>query len=207
MNNFNITVKTKLFATLALAGIVMVAVGVLGLSGTKSSNRHLDALFSNRFEPTGWVGNIESHEREVLEKAEDAVIRQDAGSVKIAIGMLADRTAKVQELIRKLEATELTDSERALVMEFAGHGNDVIGFLQEALLAAQSGTFDKAESALIERARPSYEKLNASGDALLELQIKVGQQMRLDAEKAFKRNSAIIVSAIAIGLGLAGLLS
>jgi methyl-accepting chemotaxis protein len=83
----------------------------------------------------------------------------------------------------------------------------VISFLQEALLAAQSGTFDRAESALIERARPAYEKLNASGDALLEVQIKVGQQMRVDAEKAFKRNSAIIVTAIAIGLGLAGLLS
>jgi methyl-accepting chemotaxis protein len=207
MNAFNITVKAKLFATLALAGIVMVAVGVLGLSGTKNSNAHLDALFSNRFEPTGWVGTIESHEREVLEKAEDAVIRQDAGSVKVAIGMLADRTNKVQELIRKLEATDLTDKERALVMEFAGHGNDVIGFLQEALQAAQSGSFDKAESALIERARPTYEKLNGSGDALLELQIQVGQQMRVDAQKAFKRNSAIIVAAIAIGLGLAALLS
>jgi methyl-accepting chemotaxis protein len=207
MNNFNITVKAKLFATLALAGIVMVAVGVLGLSGTKNSNGHLDALFSNRFEPTGWVGTIESYEREVLEKAEDAVIRQDAASVKVASGMLADRTAKVQELLRKLEATELTDKERALVMEFAGHGNDVIGFLQEALQAAQAGTFDKAESALIERARPSYEKLNGSGDSLLEVQIKVGQQMREDAEKAFKRNSAIIVAAIAIGLGLAALLS
>jgi methyl-accepting chemotaxis protein len=207
VNNFNITVKTKLFATLALAGVVMIAVGVLGLSGTKNSNGHLDALFSNRFEPTGWVGAIESHEREVLEKAEDAVIRQDAAGVKIAIGMLADRTAKVQELIRKLEATELTDKERALVMEFAAHGNDVISFLQEALLAAQSGTFDKAESALIEHARPTYEKLNGSGDDLLELQIKVGQEMRLDAQKAFKRNSAIIVGAIAIGLGLAGLLS
>ena len=207
MNNFNITVKAKLFATLALAGIVMVAVGVLGLSGTKNSNGHLDALFSNRFEPTGWVGTIESYEREVLEKAEDAVIRQDAASVKVASGMLADRTAKVQELLRKLEATELTDKERALVMEFAGHGNDVIGFLQEALQAAQAGTFDKAESALIERARPSYEKLNGSGDSLLEVQIKVGQQMREDAERAFKRNSAIIVAAIAIGLGLAALLS
>jgi len=207
MSNFNITVKAKLFATLALAGVVMVAVGVLGLSGTKSSNGHLDALFSNRFEPTGWVGTIESHEREVLEKAEDAVIRQDAGGVKVAIGMLADSTAKVQELLRKLQATDLTEKERALVNEFAGHGNDVIGHLQEALLAAQSGTFDKAESALIERARPTYEKLNGSGDALLELQIRVGQQMRVDAQKAFKRTSAIIVGAIVIGLGLAGLLS
>src|ERR1700741_1072455 len=107
MNSLNITVKTKLFATLALAGIVMVAVGVLGLSGTKNSNGHLDALFSNRFEPTGWGGTIESHEREGVGKAEDAVIRQDAGGVKLAAAMLADRTAKVGELLRKLEAIEL----------------------------------------------------------------------------------------------------
>jgi len=207
MNNFGITVKAKLFATLALAGVVMVAVGVLGLSGTKNSNGHLDDLFSNRFEPTGWVGAIEAHEREVLEKAEDAVIRQDAASVKVAVGMLTDRASKVQELLRQLLATDLTDKERALVNEFAGHGNDVISALQEALLAAQAGTFDRAESALIERARPTYERLNASGDALLEMQIKVGQGMRSDAQKAFKRNSAIIVGAIAIGLGLAVLLS
>ncbi len=207
MSNFNITVKAKLFATLALAGIVMVAVGVLGLSGTKSSNGHLDALFSNRFMPTGWVGAVESHEREVLEKAEDAVIRQDAAAVKVVLGLLAERTGSVQELLQKLQATDLTERERALVQQFAGHGNDVIGFLQEALQAAQAGTFDRAESALIERARPTYDKLTATGDALLELQISVAQQMRIDADKAFKRNSAIIVAAIVLGLGLAGLLS
>jgi methyl-accepting chemotaxis protein I, serine sensor receptor len=207
MNSFSISVKAKLFATLALAGVVMVAVGVLGLSGTKSSNGHLDALFANRFMPTGWVGTIESHEREVLEKAEDAVIRQDVPAVGVALGMLADRTAKVQELMRQLQATELTDKERALVDEFVRNGNDVITHVQEALQAAQAGTFDKAESALIERARPTYEKLNGVGDTLLETQIGVAQQMRNDAEKAFKRNSAIIVGAIVVGLGLAAVLS
>ena len=207
MSSFNITVKAKLFATLALAGIVMVAVGVLGLSGTKSSDAHLDALFSNRFMPTGWVGAVESHEREVLEKAEDAVIRQDAAAVKVALNLLVERTDSVQELLQKLQATDLTERERTFVQQFAGHGNDVITHLQESLQAAQAGTFDRAESALIERARPSYDKLNATGDALLELQISVAQQMRLDADKAFKRNSAIIVAAIVLGLGLAGFLS
>ena len=156
MNSFSVSVKAKLFATLALAGVVMVAVGVLGLSGTKNSNGHLDALFANRFMPTGWVGTIESHEREVLEKAEDAVIRQDVPAVGVALSLLADRTAKVQELMRQLQATELTDKERALVEEFVRNGNDVLVHLQEALRAAQAGTFDKAESALIERARPTY---------------------------------------------------
>jgi methyl-accepting chemotaxis protein len=207
MNSFSVSVKAKLFATLALAGVVMVAVGVLGLSGTKSSNAHLDALFANRFMPTGWVGTIESHEREVLEKAEDAVIRQDVPAVGVALSLLADRTAKVQELMHQLQATELTDKERALIDEFVRNGNDVLVHLQEALRAAQAGTFDKAESALIERARPTYEKLNGAGDALLETQIGVAQQMRNDAEKAFKRNSAIIVGAIVVGLGLAIVLS
>jgi methyl-accepting chemotaxis protein-1 (serine sensor receptor) len=203
----NFSVKAKLFATLALAGVVMVAVGVLGLSGTKNSNGHLDALFANRFMPTGWVGEIESNEREVLEKAEDAVIRQDAAAVRVAMDMLAQRTATVQELLSKLHAIELTDEERKLVEAFAGHGEAVIRGLQEALLAGQEGTFDKAEKALIEHARPSYEQLNVSGDDLLKTQISVAQGMRNDAEKAFKRNSAIIVSAIAIGLGLSAFLS
>lgn len=207
MSRFNITVKTKLFATLGLAGIVMIAVGALGLSGTQGSNADLDAIFANRFLPTGWVGTIESHEREVLQKAEDAVIRQDAAGVKLAGDLLAERTAGVKQLLQKLQATELTDKEREIVEELGRHGNDVLGFLQEALQAAQAGSFDKAESALIERARPTYEKLTSTGDALLKMQIDVAQQMRTQADQAFKRISTIIVAAIVIGLGLAGLLS
>ena len=42
----NISVKAKLFATLALAGVVMIVVGGLGLSGTMSSNADLDAIFA-----------------------------------------------------------------------------------------------------------------------------------------------------------------
>ncbi len=89
MNTWNISVKAKLFTTLALAGIVMIVVGGVGLTGTKSSNADLDAIFSNRFMPTGWVGAIETHERAVLEKAEEVVIRQDAASVKPAHGPAA----------------------------------------------------------------------------------------------------------------------
>ena len=70
MNTWNMSVKAKLFATLALTGIVMIVVGVIGLGGTKSTNADLDAIFSNRFMPTGWVGTIESSERAVLEKVE-----------------------------------------------------------------------------------------------------------------------------------------
>src|SRR5688500_4797568 len=164
MNTWNMSVKAKLFATLALTGSVMIVVGVIGLGGTKSTNADLDAIISNRFMPTGWVGNIESSERAVLEKAEEVVIRQDAAAVKAALEVLQEREGEVKELLRKLDATELTDKERDIVAQFRGHGADVLTLVQEALFAAQSGNFSAAESTLIEKARPAYEKLNNAGD-------------------------------------------
>jgi len=205
MNTWNMSVKTKLFATLALTGIVMIVVGVIGLSGTQSTNAHLDAIFSNRFMPTGWVGTIESSERAVLEKAEEVVIRQDAAAVKAALDVLHEREGEVKELLKKLDATELTTKEREIVEQFRGNGADVLTLIQEALFSAQSGNFSAAESTLIEKARPAYEKLNSAGDQLLSTQIEVAKEMRSDADKSFKRVSAFIIGAIVIGLGIAAL--
>ena len=206
MSTFNITVKAKLFSTLAMTGVVMIAVGVLGLSGTKGSNGDLDAIFSNRFMPTGWVGTIKSNERKVLEKAEEVVIRQDASAVKSAIDLLREREVEVKDLTQKLMATELTAEERELVEQFTHHGTDVLSYVQEALLAAQAGTFDKAESSLIEKARPSYEKLTVAGDILLEKQIEVAHEMREKADVSFRHTRTVIIAAIVVGIGLAGLL-
>lgn len=206
MSMMNFSVKAKLFTALALSAGALIAVSVLGLSGASSVNADLDAIFTARFMPTGWVGTIKSYEREALERAEDVVIRQDTGSVKGVIELLQERQNGAEELVKKLQQAQLTEKERALVSQFAAHGADVIVYLQEALIAAQSGNFDKAESALIEKARPSYEKLTAQGDALLAMQIAVAQEMRSDAGKAFKRTSAIIIVASVLGIGLSGLL-
>jgi methyl-accepting chemotaxis protein len=206
MNALNLSVRAKLYATLALTTIVMIAVGVVGLTGTKSSNTDLDAIFSNRFMPTGWVGAIESHERELLTKAEDVVIRQDPAAVKAAVDMLRERDAEVKDLWTKLKATELTPEERVIADEFSQYGTETYGYVQEALLAAQSGTFDKAEALLIEKARPTYDKLTGSSERLLKAQIEVAQKMRIGAEASFKRNTAFIIGAILLGAGLASFL-
>jgi methyl-accepting chemotaxis protein len=206
MNAFNLSVRAKLYATLALTSIVMIAVGVVGLTGTKSSNTDLDAIFSNRFMPTGWVGTIESHERELLSKAEDVVIRQDAAAVRAAVELLKTRETEVKDLWAKLKATELTPEERSIADEFSQYGTEVFGYVQDALLAAQAGTFDKAEALLIEKARPTYDKLTGASEKLLTAQIQVAQKMRIEAESAFKRNTAVIIGAILLGTGLAAFL-
>ena len=206
MNAFNLTVKAKLFATLAFTALVMIVVGVVGLSGAKSSNHDLDAIFSNRFMPTGWVGSIESMERELLTKAEDVVIRQDAASVKETLRLLKEKQTETAALWEKLQATELTAKERQIADGFSRYGAEVIAFVEEALLAAQAGTYDKAEALLIEKARPTYDKLTGASENLLKTQIDVAQEMRTQAETNFKRTTAVIIGAIVVGIGLAAFL-
>ena len=206
MKALNISVKAKLFTALAVTSIVMIAVGGLGLSSTKSSNADLDAIFSNRFMPTGWVGTIESHAREVLEKAEDIVIRQDSSAAGSGLQLMNECSAEMTQLTSRLRATELTEKERALVEQLSRHEQQVLTSVDAALRAAQAGSFSAAESALIEKARPAYEEMTATGDALLATQIQVAQEMRTAAENAFKRNSALIVGAIVVGIGFAAAL-
>jgi methyl-accepting chemotaxis protein len=206
MNVMNMTVKAKLFATLAFTAVVMIAVGAVGLSGTRSSNKDLDSIFSNRFMPTGWVGSIESIERDLLTKAEDAVIRQDAAAVKATLGALKEHHIETAALWEKLDSTELTTAERQLADTFSRYGNEVMSYVEDALTAAQAGTYDKAEALLIEKARPSYDKLTGTSESLLKAQIGVAQEMRTRAESDFKRTTAVIIGAIAIGIGLAAFL-
>jgi methyl-accepting chemotaxis protein len=206
MNSFNISVKAKLYATLALSAFILIGVGVVGLSGTKSSNTDLDAIFSNRFMPTGWVGEMESRDRDLLTRAEDAVIRQDVAAIKTALEESNDREAEVKALWSKLQATELTSKERQIADNFGRYGTEVLAFVHDALVAAQAGTFDKAEKILIEQARPSYDRMIGASEALLKTQISVAEEMRAESEKSFRRNTGIIIGAIIIGIGLAALL-
>jgi methyl-accepting chemotaxis protein len=199
----NLTVKAKLFATLALTSTVMVIVGVLGFTGTRSSNADLDAIFSNRFMPTGWIGTISAYEREILEKAEEVVIRQDPSAVKGALDVLNSRGADVKTLWTKVEATELTDKEKQISQEFGQYERDVLSYVEQALLSAQAGSFDKSEKMLIDNARPTYDKMTAASARLLAAQIQVAQEMRTASETRFKRNSAMITASILIGIGLA----
>ncbi|HMN44397.1 MAG TPA: methyl-accepting chemotaxis protein [Povalibacter sp.] len=205
MINTNLSVKVKLYAILALSSAILVAVGAVGLSGAHTSNRDLDAIFSNRFMPTGWVGTIESNDRELLTKAEDVVIRQDSAAVKSALDFVKEREVEVKSLFAKLNATELTDKERQIADTFSRRGSEVVSYVQDALLAAQAGTFDKAESLLIEKARPAYDQMTVASEALLTTQIAVAQDMRTEADATFDRNRAVIIGAIVLGIGVSAL--
>jgi methyl-accepting chemotaxis protein len=206
MNSLNLTVRARLFATLSLIAIALTVVGALGLIGTKSSNANFDSLYMDRMMPTGWAGTIEARTREVLEEAENAVIRQDGTAVAAALDSFRRGESEVNGLVEKLKQADVTAEEMNLLGELTRNTSAAWAAISEALTAASGGAFDRAESALLEKARPSFERVAASGSTLLAAQIKVAQAMRADAESAFKRSSTIIILSIVFGIAAAAVL-
>ena len=206
MNFSNWSVKARLFATLTLLGVVAVSIGAVGLAGTKKSNAGLDGLFSSRMLPTGWVGEINRGMREVLEKSETVIIRQDPAAVVGVADAVREKEGAVKELLSKIKAADVTEEERRMAEEFAVHTTNSFSAMNESMALARGGTFDKAESLLLEKGRHEYEAALRSGDALLAAQISVAQKMRDEAASHFKRSTAIIFGTMLVGLLAAGAL-
>ena len=205
MKGLNLSVKARLYATLSLLAALLAVVGLLGLTGTKGANGDLNAIFANRLLPAGWIGDLNARQRKDLEAIELAMIKQDPDGVRAAATLVQENRSVVAERGEQMRNTELTADERQLADTFIGQSGQLAQMTDEALAAIQASKFDVAEKLILDQARPKYDQMNNSGDKLLQSQIKVAQEMRNAAESTFKRESAIIVTAIIAGIALGGL--
>ncbi len=203
MNTWNISVKAKLFATLALTGIVMILVGVIGLSGTKSSNSDLDAIFSNRFMPT----RLGRHHRNARARGaregrgsgHPSGCRRGQGRARSAPGA-PGRSERAAEEARRHRAHRLRSARSS--NSSAATAATCWAWCRKRCSPRSPATSALRKARLIEKARPAYEKLNTAGDNLLKTQIEVAQEMRTEADASFKKTSAFIIGAIVVGIGL-----
>ena len=166
--SFNISVKAKLFATLALAGVVMIAVGVLGLSGTKSSNARsrcdlLQSLHADRLgrrdrgaraRGAGEGGRRRHPSGRGGREGRGRPAHGARGEVQGAAGASCRRPSSPTRSARSSRVRGAT-------------ATTCSASCRKRCWPRRRARSTSAESALIEKARPTYEKLTASGDALL----------------------------------------
>lgn len=199
----NFSIKARLFATLGLLAAVLCVVGAMGFFGLRSSDKNLDMMFNGRLTPSSWVDQLTTLHRKGIESIELATIKQDAGSVSTAVEAVKGNSEKVKALWGKLQATQGTEAEKKLIESFGALSNSIADINMTAVANMQSGTFDKAEKAMLEQARPKYEQLTTTVDDLKSAQITAAQSAWDEAQAQFRTQSIIMASAIVVGVCLA----
>lgn len=199
----NFSIKTRLFATLGLLSAVLCVVGVIGIVGLRSSNKNLDMMFNGRLTPSSWVDQLATMHRKGIESIELATIKQDAESVATALENVKGNSDQIKETWTKLQAADGTEAEKKLIASFGSLSNSILEINTNAIASMQAGTFDKAEKAMLEQARPKYEQLTANVDELKAAQIGAAQSAWETAQAQFKTQSIMMISSILLGVCLA----
>jgi methyl-accepting chemotaxis protein len=204
MKFFDMSIRAKLFATLAILSVLLVIVGSLGFFGTRESNGHLQTMFEGRLLPAAWMQDITTRHRKNLETVELAVIKQDAESVREAVALVSENRAKIKETWASIEKIDVTDEEKKLAAGFGEQSNALVQVLDTATADLQAGRFSEAEKITMTDGRPKYEELSNIGDTVRTAQIEAAQKAWEAAESSFTRQSSLILIAILVGIVAAG---
>ncbi len=203
MNSFNFSIRSKLRATLALQAVLLIAVGVTGLMGTRSVNQKLQTMFEGRMLPASWMHEIVTWHRKSLEAVEVALIKQDAASVATAVATVSGNRQTTDEAWTKIEKADSSDKEKAITTRFGAQSKELLATLDGAVALLQSKKFDEAEKSILSQGRPKYEALDNLGDELQVAQIEAAQAVWTSSDSEFKVQSAWMLGAIIGGLILA----
>ncbi|MGE0114165.1 MAG: methyl-accepting chemotaxis protein [Steroidobacteraceae bacterium] len=199
----NLSIKARLFATLGLLAAILSVVGIMGIVGLRNSDKNLDLMFNGRLTPSSWVDDLATMHRKGIESVELATIKQDAGSVAAAVDQVKGNSDHIKETWNKLQAAHGSEAEDKLIQSFGVLSNAILDINQTAIASMQSGGFDKAEKAMLEQARPKYEQLTSTVDALKAAQIGAAQTAWNTAQAQFRTQSIVMLGSILLGVCLA----
>jgi len=200
----NFTIRARLFLTLGILAVIMGVVGVMGISGIRNTNASLDAMYHGRLQPSSFVDQLVTLQRKGIEAIELATIKQDAGSVATSVEDVSGKSKDIKETLGLLQEAKVSDAESRLIGEFASISNSISDINTQAVADMQASRFSNAEKAMLEQARPKYEKLTSTVNSLKNAQIVAAASAFEDAQKSFRSSSMVMVASIVAGVVVAG---
>lgn len=213
----NFTIKSRLIMLVGLATLMMLAIGVLGLTGMRHSNEALGTVYDDRLVPTGQIGKIlelmqENRALLLLAMQYDpanqaAFTSRTRPPVTQYIDGMNRNTDNIGDIWQQFMATTLTDDERRLAESFAQtRGRYVSEGLRPVAAAISSGNFAQANTVFYNTLYPAFETATGDAQRLLDLQLMVAAEEFASAESEYSqvRNASMVLTLIAV-LSSAGL--
>lgn len=198
----NLKVSAKLTLSFGLLLVILLLVAGLGYFSLQQVSQGTKTLYYDRLLPIEWVGAAES----TLYKLRGDVykyifIPAERSAALEAIN--ADK-AKIQELIDKYRATNLNEEEKAALAEFDQNYATYLTAVDRAIANVENGNEQVAivsvnDGGEVANAR---EAVGASMEKIVQINSRVADEIRSQAQATFVRSRNLLVGGALIGLAL-----
>ena len=202
---FTGTLNARLVTLVTILSLFLLAIGVMGLQGTRQSNTRLQSIYEDRAVPLAQLFEINDRMRDNTVLLFEAAANGRAGKPVEGI------TTKVNANLEKVGkawadyiATYLTPEEKAVADSFTPKRmNYVEQGLKPALSLSAERKYEELATLLAGRARELYEAAKVDLDKLVAIQVKEAKAEYDAAEHEYGwlvgAALALLVTSIAIG--------
>ena len=201
----NLTIKMRLIVTLGIVGVLLIAVGVMGVIGMSNANKHLDEMYNHSMVPSTQIASIN---RLLLRNRLAVAVSLVTPTPEVIRQQTADIDSNIAEIGKIWDAytaIPMSDENKKLVEKF---GEDrkkfVLGALKPTVEMLRAGKIDAAKKNVVDAIRPMFVPVREGIVALGKYHDDSAKKSALDSAQAGALMRNIAIAAILIGLALAG---
>ncbi len=203
----HLSIKLKLMITLGIVCVMLVTVGLLGISDLRRSNQSLQDIYANKLVPA----NALAMAFELLGSDRAAALRAaNAGKPEMAdaaVTAVHDEQAERNTLLAKFRGAILSARELPLAKRFETDRDTLGKAMGDALSALAAHDFQQAVEVLDGSVEVDYTAVKKDVAALFAMQTGIAQETFANDQQQMRQSAVIAYTAIGTGLGLAMLLS
>lgn len=204
LNVFNdMSIKARLIAIIAFLSVLLLGIGVLGLSGMSKTNESLRSVYEDRTIALGQVANIDALLQRNRLRIAFAVLNPTHEAIKESI---ADVEKNIEEITKTWDAymaNSHSPEEKKLADNFADDRKKFVAEgLKPAITALRENNLKEATRIVVEVMRPLYKPVGEGIKALTALQLAVAQQEYEQSQNRYVSIRSVTIAATVIGLVL-----
>jgi methyl-accepting chemotaxis protein len=206
MNLSNMSVRSKLLATLAVPVVALVIVGFVGQRTAQHLNAAVQDEFQTNFEPEAWIAEILTHQRENGQATLSAVLARDPQSIAALHGTFERNKNRIAEIWQQYETRRQSDEVRQVAQEYWALRLQFIDTIQSIIKSLDAGDYDQARQTVIAKLDPVSVPLFEKGEQLLDMHVRSARAGQVEADQEYARAEWILWLSIVCGALSAGTL-
>ncbi|GMP04085.1 MULTISPECIES: methyl-accepting chemotaxis protein [Bradyrhizobium] len=206
---FTGTLNARLVTLVTILSLFLLAIGAMGLLGTRQSNSRLKSIYEDRAVPLAQLFEINDRMRDNTVLLFEAAANGRAGKpVDDVTGKVSANLEKVGKAWAEYVATYLTPEEKAVADSFTPRRVSYVEQgLKPALSLSAARKYDELGTLLAGRARELYDAAKADLDRLVMIQVKEAKAEYDAAEHEYAWLAGVAIALLVTSIAIGGLVS
>ncbi|MEU8244015.1 methyl-accepting chemotaxis protein [Actinoplanes missouriensis] len=197
------SIRLKIYAAVAIAGLAAAAIGMVGLQKTSQMADAAEYLYRDNLMPVAQLGTVQKEVQRSWSGVLDMVVSRQDDGMDADAQTVTEADAGVAEVFAQYTATDMTGRETA-VQQFRTAWAEVQQIRDEQLVPlARAKDLTGFEQVRDDAGRPALTAVTGALEELVSIETAVAEEKRAETAAAYRSARTLMIVMLVTGLGLA----